>query len=153
MYMNKEISTVASGEVIELRDVEDEVFSSGLLGDGVGIKPTQGSVFSPVDGQIITLHESKHAFSIMSSDGAELLVHVGIDTVELKGKHFFPKADVGDKVKRGQLVLRVELEEIEKKGYDTTISLIISNGEEIKIKEKKLGKCHANDTIITYEKI
>ncbi|MBQ7907060.1 MAG: PTS glucose transporter subunit IIA [Clostridia bacterium] len=153
MSKEMEIGTVAGGEVIELKKVGDEVFSSGLLGDGVGIKPTQGSIFSPVDGQIITAHEAGHAYTVMSRDGAELLIHIGIDTVELSGKHFYPKVGIGDRVKRGQLIARVELEEIEKKGYDTVISLIVSNGEEIEITSTRLGKCLANDTIMTYKKI
>ena len=149
----KEIGAVASGTVIDIKEVNDQVFSSGLLGDGIGIKPTQGSIVSPVDGKIITTHDAGHAYSIMSSDGAELLIHVGIDTVELAGKHFYPKVKVGDKVKKGQLIVNADLEEIAKMGYDTTVALIISNEDEIEITGKNMCKCTSQSVVMTYKRI
>lgn len=127
--INKKISIESpiAGEMIPLSEVKDETFASGVIGKGVAFYPTEGKVFSPVDGKISALFKTKHAIGITSKDGVELLIHIGIDTVELEGEHFKAYVDTGKEVKAGDLLVEFELDKIKEKGYDTVIPLIVTN--------------------------
>ena len=96
----------ATGEAIPLEEVKDPAFSQGILGQGVGIKPAEGKILAPCDGTVAQMFDTGHAVSMETSFGAEILIHVGLDTVELKGKGFKIHAKAGDKVKKGQLLDR-----------------------------------------------
>ncbi len=115
------------GEVIALSQVKDEAFSTGALGKGIAIEPIEGRVYSPVDGVLTSLFSSGHAIGITSNNGVDILIHVGQDTVKLKGKYFTPKVKQGDTVKKGDLLMEFDVEAIKAAGYVLTTPVIISN--------------------------
>ena len=124
------LSACLNGTVIPLADVKDEAFASGALGDGVAIEPTDGELVAPADGEISSTFETHHAVGMTTADGAELLMHIGIDTVKLGGKHFTYLVNEGDKVKKGQPLIRFELEAIKAEGYPVTTPLIVCNTDD-----------------------
>ncbi len=118
-----------SGELLALADVSDNIFASGLLGSGIAIIPQQGRVVSPVNGVVASLFKTHHAIGIESDSGAEILIHVGIDTVKLDGKYFTAHVKAGDRVNAGDLLLEFDCAAITRAGYDLTTPIIISNSE------------------------
>ena len=124
------LSACLNGTVVPLADVKDEAFASGALGDGVAIEPTDGELVAPADGEISSTFETHHAVGMTTADGAELLMHIGIDTVKLGGKHFTYLVNEGDKVKKGQPLIRFELEAIKAEGYLVTTPLIVCNTDD-----------------------
>lgn len=124
------ISSPMSGELIALADVEDPTFASGLLGKGVAVKPTIGQVVAPADGVIASLFRTHHAIGIECDNGAEILIHVGIDTVKLDGQFFTPHVKVDDVVKQGDLLLEFDMQGIAAAGYDLTTPVIITNSDD-----------------------
>ncbi|MEC5319803.1 PTS beta-glucoside transporter subunit IIABC [Brenneria populi subsp. brevivirga] len=124
------IGSPIAGESYPLEQVGDQTFASGLLGKGIAIKPQCGRVVSPVDGTVASLFKTNHAIGLASDDGAEILIHVGIDTVKLNGQHFIAHVKAGDRVKRGDLLVEFDFQAIEAAGYDTTTPVIITNGED-----------------------
>ncbi len=118
------------GKVIPLRDVSDEVFSGGVLGDGCAVIPADGKIYSPVKGKISSIAETKHAFGISSEDDLEVLVHVGIDTVSLNGEGFVTHVKVGDEVSVGDLLGEVDLALLKQKGYDIATPVVVCDGAE-----------------------
>ncbi len=141
------------GEVVELKDVKDEVFSSGAMGKGVAIKPSEGKFYAPCDGKISVFFPTGHAIGIVADNGAEVLIHVGMDTVNLKGKGFTPKAKEGDVVKKGQLLLEVDLEEVKKANLSTITPVIITNTADMKDVVPTVTKqANVGDTLITVVK-
>lgn len=121
------ISTPISGEIISLHDVNDEAFASEALGKGFGINPDEGKVFSPFDGKIVALFPTKHAIGLLSDSGAEILIHVGLNTVELNGKFFKSYVSKNQHVKKGQLLLEFDISQIQKAGYSTQVPVIVTN--------------------------
>ena len=124
------LSACLNGTVVPLADVKDEAFASGVLGDGIAIEPTDGELVAPADGEISSTFETHHAVGMTTADGAELLMHIGIDTVKLGGKHFTCLVNEGDKVRKGQLLIRFELEAIKAEGYPVTTPLIVCNTDD-----------------------
>ena len=124
------LSACLNGTVVPLADVKDEAFASGALGDGIAIEPTDGELVAPADGEISSTFETHHAVGMTTADGAELLMHIGIDTVKLGGKHFTYLVNVGDKVKKGQPLIRFELEAIKAEGYPVTTPVIVCNTDD-----------------------
>ncbi|WP_294152535.1 glucose PTS transporter subunit IIA [uncultured Selenomonas sp.] len=118
------------GELIPLSDVQDPVFGRGAMGRGAAVKNPKGKVFAPFDGEITVFFETKHAIGMKSKDGVEILIHVGMDTVKLKGEHFTAKAAQGDTVKKGQLLLEFDPEAIKAAGYETTTPVVVTNAAE-----------------------
>lgn len=118
------------GKLIPLGEVADETFSSGVLGAGVALEPTDGTVYAPFDGTVETLLDSHHAIGLRSTDGVELLVHIGRDTVALNGQHFTAFVKVGDTVKKGQRLLACDLDAVRAAGYDITTPVIVTNTDE-----------------------
>lgn len=116
-----------SGRCVQLSEVSDPMFAEGMMGNGIAIIPQEGRVVSPVDGVISAIFDTKHAIGIKSNDGAEILIHVGIDTVNLKGKHFNAKVKAGDSIKKGDLLLEFDINAIKKAGYDVITPVIITN--------------------------
>lgn len=132
-FANQRYSTIVSplkGEVKELSESEDEAFSGGIMGKGVAILPVEGMVLAPVDGEITTLFPTGHAVGIKSDFGAEILIHIGTDTVKLEGKYFNLKVKRGDSVKKGQVLVEFDLESIQKEGYSVLTPVIITNPED-----------------------
>lgn len=124
------LSACLNGTVVPLADVKDEAFASGALGDGIAIEPIDGELVAPADGEISSTFETHHAVGMTTADGAELLMHIGIDTVKLGGKHFTYLVNEGDKVKKGQPLIRFELEAIKAEGYPVTTPLIVCNTDD-----------------------
>ena len=124
------LSACLNGTVVPLADVKDEAFASGALGDGIAIEPTDGELVAPADGEISSTFDTHHAVGMTTADGAELLMHIGIDTVKLGGKHFTYLVNEGDKVKKGQPLIRFELEAIKAEGYPVTTPLIVCNTDD-----------------------
>lgn len=118
------------GKIKKLADVEDGAFASGALGKGIAVVPTEGKVVSPVDGVIETLFPTYHAVAIVTEKGAEILIHIGVDTVQLEGKYFSPKVKEGDKVKKGDVLVEFDIEGIKKEGYVLTTPVLITNTDE-----------------------
>ncbi|KHS68841.1 PTS sugar transporter subunit IIBC [Pectobacterium brasiliense] len=124
------IMSPLSGKLVALSDINDDVFSQGLLGQGVAIIPDKGEVVAPVSGEIITFLESKHAVGIRTDNGLELLIHVGLDTVNLNGKHFTGHIKPGDRVSTGDRLISFDLHEITRLGYDPITPVVIINSDD-----------------------
>lgn len=141
------------GRTIPLEDVEDEVFSSGALGTGVATIPAVGEVYAPCDGVITTFFPTGHAIGITATDGAEVLIHVGMDTVELQGEGFRPMAKEGDKVTKGQMLLKFDINLITSKGYKVVTPMIITNGDDVGTPvPTRYCDVAVGDVVLTYKK-
>lgn len=125
-----DVKPFAKGEVVELNKVNDAVFSTGVMGNGFAIVPTEGKVFAPFAGKVTMVFETKHAIGLRSDNGVEVLVHIGLDTVNLKGEHFNVHIKEGDTIEAGQLLVEFDLEKLKELGYDTIIPFIVTNGAE-----------------------
>ncbi|MGN1030729.1 MAG: glucose PTS transporter subunit IIA [Butyricicoccaceae bacterium] len=124
------IVSAANGQVVKVEDVPDDVFASKALGDGVAVIVEDGSVYAPVDGEITMVAETLHAYGITTADGLDLLVHIGVNTVELKGEGFRPQVKVGDQVKAGQLLCLVDMDLMKRKGYPMHTPILLTNGDD-----------------------
>ena len=124
------LEATVSGNSINIEKVNDSMFSKKLMGDGIAIIPDNGIVVAPCDGKITVLPESKHAFGILSDDGVEVLVHIGVDTVDLKGQGFENKVSQGSIVKQGDPIITFERETLISQGIDCTTMVIILNQSE-----------------------
>lgn len=138
------------GNVMDLANVKDDVFSSGMLGQGVAIEPTVGSAVSPVMGTVSTVFETKHAIGITSNEGVEILVHIGIDTVQLNGKHYTTYVNTGDTVNIGDLLVEFDMDQIKAEGYPISTPIIVTNTDEYE-SIQVAGKDHikAKDVLFT----
>ena len=137
----------AEGHMIAIEDVNDETFKNKILGDGVAVIPSAGKVYAPTDGRIISIFDTKHAICFASNYGTEILIHIGVDTVNLQGKYFTPHVNTGDVVKKGQLLIEFDKEQIQKAGYDTVIPMMFTDfPAEKKLKVSSPGEM-TTDTI------
>ena len=139
-----QIFSPLSGEIVNIEDVPDVVFSEKIVGDGVAINPNGDTIVAPVNGTI----ETNHAFSIESEDGVELFVHFGIDTVELKGEGFTRIAEEGQSVKVGDPVIKFDLETLRAKAKSVLTPVVISNMDEISNLNKKTGEVVAGESVV-----
>lgn len=121
-----------TGEIIELSQVPDEVFANKMVGDGIAIRPTENEVLSPCDGKVVQLFPTNHAIGIETKEGIEVLIHIGIDTVSLKGNGFKSFVTQGDHVRTGDKLIEVDLAYIEKNATSTITPIIITNMDKIK---------------------
>jgi PTS system sucrose-specific IIC component len=141
------------GKVIPLSEVKDETFAGEVLGKGIGIEPAEGKVYAPFDGEITTLFDTKHAVGLSNEDGLEILIHVGINTVELDGKGYTAHVAEGDKVSCGDLLLTVDLDAIRKAGYDTTTPVIVTNSDDYsEVNALKVGDASVSEAVIKVSK-
>lgn len=141
------------GEAVTSDQISDPTFQQEMLGKGIAIRPTVGKVFAPADGKIEMMIDSLHAVSMTSDKGAEILIHVGIDTVELKGQHFKGHVKEGEMVKRGDLLIEFDVDAIKAAGYDTIVPVIICNSDDYAEVERVTGKqVQAGETIIKLSK-
>ena len=129
------LGSAAKGEVIPLEQVKDQAFSSGALGRGVGIKPTEDIVYAPISGEISCVFPTKHAIGIQGDNGVEVLLHIGIDTVQLNGKHFSVRVEQGQHVERGDMLAEVDFAGLRADGYDDTIIMVVTNSQEFQAVE------------------
>ena len=142
------LKAVEDGRTIPMDEVNDQTFAQELLGPGIAIVPSNGTVVSPIDGTIATVMDTKHAVCIQGEDGLELIVHAGLDTVELNGKYYQTYKEIGDQVKAGDVLLEFDLEEITKAGYDVTTPIVITN-----LGDYKITKCLTGQQVKVGEEV
>lgn len=145
---NKDIYSPIEGEAVELTEVPDQVFSEKMMGDGVAIKPTSGTVRAPFDGEVVTDFPTKHALGLTNEGGLELLVHFGLDTVNLKGEGFDLKVAAGDKIKKGDVLMEVELDYIRENAKSDITPIIITGPAGTEIAARELGSVTNDDVVI-----
>lgn len=144
----KALVAVANGKSMPLSDVPDEAFSTGILGTGFAIDPADGTIYSPIDATVESIAESKHAYTLRSDDGLEVLVHIGIDTVELKGEGFLPMVSEGTHVKVGEVLARADLNLLHGKNFSCVIPVVITNPEAVEIERPRLGNTIGGETAV-----
>lgn len=138
-----------NGTVVNLEDVEDDVFSQKILGEGIAVDPSEGRLYAPCDGRINSIFDTKHAVTIQSADGADVLLHIGIDTVKLGGKHFESHVSDGQEIKKGDLLVTFDIDAIKAEGYKLTTPLIIGNTDEYSsFSPAAQGQISAGDVIL-----
>lgn len=142
------LKAVEDGRTIPMDEVNDQTFAQELLGQGIAIVPSNGTVVSPINGTIATVMDTKHAVCIQGEDGLELIVHAGLDTVELNGKYYQTYKEIGDQVKAGDVLLEFDLEEITKAGYDVTTPIVITN-----LGDYKITKCLTGQQVKAGEEV
>ena len=142
------LKAVEDGRTIPMDEVNDQTFAQELLGPGIAIVPSNGTVVSPINGTIATVMDTKHAVCIQGEDGLELIVHAGLDTVELNGKYYQTYKEIGDQVKVGDVLLEFDLEEITKAGYDVTTPIVITN-----LGDYKITKCLTGQQVKAGEEV
>ena len=151
--MRIEIASPVKGTEIPLSEVKDEVFSKNIVGKGAAVIPSEGKVYSPVDGTVASVFDTKHAIGLVSEEGVEVLIHVGLDTVELGGQHFTAHVAQDDKVTKGQLLLEFDVDAIKAAGYDTVTPVVISNTDSyLDVLAADAGEINAGDMLITIVK-
>lgn len=142
-----------SGKMVSVREIPDEVFSEKIIGDGAAVIPDDDTVVAPIDGEIVQVADTGHAFCIHSDDGLDVLLHIGVDTVNMKGAGFEPCVSVGQKVKMGEKIGTADIKLIEEKGYPLHSAVLITNMQEIEDMEAYTGEAHAGETkMISYKK-
>ena len=144
-----ELTAPLSGKTVKLSNVKDETFAEGIMGEGIAIFPTDDRVYAPVSGLIIAFFETHHAITVLSDEGAEVLIHVGKDTVELKGKHFTPLKKAGERVKQGEALLSFDRHAISDAGYDITTPITIANSSRYTLSLTDKPSVVAGDPLIT----
>ena len=141
-----------NGEVLPMEQVQDEAFASCALGEGIAIEPSEGKLYAPADATVDNLFDTHHAIGLETESGAEVLLHIGIDTVKLGGKHFTPHVKVGDKVKKGDLLISFDMDAIKAEGYLCTTPMIICNTDDYKaVKPLAEGTIKAGQDILRVE--
>lgn len=139
------------GRVIPLEEVPDEVFAEKVLGDGAAVIPENGNIYSPIDGEIVSIPESLHAYGIRSDAGIEMIIHFGLETVNLRGEGFSPKVKVGDRVKAGQLLCTADMDFLRSKGINTVTPVLVTDGAEEGSFSVKTGEIRHGEEIMTAE--
>ena len=146
------VASPIQGRAVPLSEVKDQTFSSGMLGPGVAVAPAEGPVVSPVDGEVLVAFPTGHAYGLRSASGVELLIHVGMDTVELDGKHFSPKVKAGNKVRRGQVLVDVDWAAVKEAGYETVTPIVVSNAASFAgIADERTGDVERGDALYVVE--
>lgn len=148
-----ELASPVNGKMIDLKEVPDKVFASEMMGPGVAFISNDGKIYSPCDGELITVFPTKHAIGIKANNEAEILIHFGLDTVQLEGKGFRQVAKEGQRLKKGDLILDVDIVFLQKKGYAIETPMVITNSDEFYVKVNKLANVSTNtEVVITLEK-
>ena len=148
----KVVYAPVKGTAVPSSEIHDETFAAELLGPGMAIIPEEGKIYAPFDGTLTMMFDTKHALGLVSEDGVEVLIHVGIDTVNLKGEHFKALAESGDTITRGQELLEFDIPAIEKAGYHMDTPVIVTNGDQFKsVKAVKTGPVEPGEPVIEIE--
>nr|WP_314464418.1 beta-glucoside-specific PTS transporter subunit IIABC [uncultured Clostridium sp.] len=140
------------GEVIAIEDVKDETFAKKILGDGVAVLPSNGELYAPADGTIMLVSDTKHAIAMTLANGAEIIVHIGIDTVRMNGENLYPQVQAGTKVKMGDLLIKFDIEKIKAAGYDITTPIVVTNSDIFECTNKVNGVIQKGSTLMTVAK-
>lgn len=144
------IASPIKGEVLPLSKVKDETFASEMMGKGIAINPTEGKVVSPVDGKVQMVFKTKHAIGLKANNGPEILIHIGMDTVQLEGKHFIAKVKDGDEIKVGDTLVEFDMNAIKKEGYELITPVIVTNSNDyLEVIPKDIESVKTGDTVIT----
>lgn len=148
-----EIGSPVKGKAVPISKVSDPTFGEEILGKGVAIQPADGKIYAPADGTIEMLFDTKHAVSMTTTEGVELLVHIGLDTVALKGEHFTAHKENGDAVKKGDLLISVDLETVKAAGYDVITPMVVCNTSDYQTVEAVTGSdVNPGDTVLILKK-
>lgn len=126
-----------NGEYLLLEQVNDDVFALKMVGEGIAIEPKDGNLYSPVDGEVMMVYDTGHALAIKSVNGAEILFHIGLDTVKLNGEGFYPQVETGAIVNKGDLLVKFDLDNIRDKDFDTTVMAVVTNKNDYNIEITK----------------
>ena len=146
---NNKLYAPLKGEAVLLENIEDPMFAQKILGDGIAIEPSEGKVYSPADGTVSMIADTKHAIGINTQDGLELLIHIGLDTVTLKGAPFTAHVAAGDHVKKGDLLLDADLEKIQEAGLHIITPVLVCNTDEYnKISILKEGEVSPGEDVL-----
>ena len=141
------------GEAVPSTEVNDPTFAEEMLGKGMAIKPSEGKVYAPFDGTVAMVFDTKHAASLVSDKGTEVLIHVGLDTVMLKGEHYTAHVESGAAVKKGDLLLEFDMEAIKAAGYEVITPVIVCNADDYKDVIRKTGvQVEPGDTVMELDK-
>lgn len=147
----EEVKSPLNGEVKALSKVQDEAFASGALGHGIAIEPSEGKLYAPADGTVSALFPTKHAIGITTDTGADILIHIGMDTVQLEGKHFTVHTTQGEIVRKGQLLIEFDMDEITKAGKPLTTPIVITNYREFHLEVTDKKQIHQGDLLFRLE--
>lgn len=142
------VASPLNGQVKELADIKDAAFASGALGKGVAIEPSEGKLFSPVNGTVSALFPTNHAIGITTDEGAEVLIHIGMDTVQLDGKYFTAHTSQGARVEKGQLLIEFNIDAIKAEGYEVTTPVVVTNHERYQLVTTPQRRLKAGDLLI-----
>ena len=152
LNVSTELVSPLDGELLPLSEVKDEVFSSGAMGEGVAIEPSQGVLHAPADGRVVMTFPTGHAIGMKTKDGAEILMHIGMDTVNLQGKGFETLVDKGDEVKAGDELVKFDIDEIHSAGYIVTTSIVVTNSKDYeKVSVVRQGEVKVGQEILDLE--
>ena len=147
------VAAPVSGTVVPLSEVPDPTFAQGILGPGAAVQPSEGRIVAPANGTVDMMFDTGHAVSMTTAEGAELLIHVGIDTVNLKGEHYTAKGKSGDTVRKGDTLIEFDLDAIKAAGYEVVTPIIVCNPDVFaSVKTEGAGGIQAGDTLLTLEK-
>ena len=147
------ICAPAAGKLVPLSEVSDPTFSDGILGQGAAVIPSGNQFFSPVDGTVTTVFPTGHAAALTSAEGAEVLLHIGVATVKLNGKHFTIHAEEGQQVKKGDLLLEADLEQIKAEGFDIITPVVICNTDDFaEVTMAEAREVEPGDTVLILKK-
>ncbi|MHC5268646.1 sucrose-specific PTS transporter subunit IIBC [Enterococcus sp. LJL98] len=144
------IGAPVSGQTLALKNVNDPVFFSEMMGKGIGIQPETDEVYAPADGTLAVVYETKHAYGLQTETGVEVLIHIGIDTVNLAGEHFTTNKKSGDKIKKGELLGTFDRKAIQAAGYDATVILVVTNTNDFaEVQPKEADAVTAGETVLS----
>lgn len=146
------LSAVCDGSIKKLENVGDEVFSSGIMGAGVAIEPQNGNIYAPCEATVTSIADTSHALTLRTPDGIDVLIHVGINTVELKGKGFEVKCEEGARVKQGDLLVVADIGAIREAGYDPCVIIVMPDNGALKTDILQSGKVTKESTVIKIKK-
>lgn len=148
----EKIYNCVKGNVIPVTEVKDETFSSECLGKGVGVIPVSTEIVAPVNGEVTMVFPTKHALALKTKSGVEILIHIGLDTVDLEGKPFKSYIKKGDKVKKGQLLIEADFDEIKKMNCDTTTMMVVANSKDFSSFNINVGQLNEEDVVMEVER-
>ena len=143
-----ELCAPAAGNAVPVSQVPDPTFAEELLGKGIAIEPTEGKILAPCDATVDMMFETGHAISLVADFGAEILIHVGLETVSLKGEHFTIHCANGDKVKKGQLLIEFDLDAIKAAGFNTITPMLVCNSADYATFKTNVNKAVTNDDVV-----
>lgn len=150
LFKKKKLEVIApiNGKIVPLEEVPDAVFSGKMMGDGLAIMPKDGKVYAPIDGEVVLVADTKHAVGLKAKDGTELLIHIGLETVMLKGEGFTTLVKAGDEVKVGEPLVEVDWAYIGEHASSTITPIIVTNSEERMVESTTPGESIAGETVL-----